>query len=459
MQRFQLIACSVLWVLASVVQAQGERHAVEPFVGEHTFLVARFDVHALDARAIESGLVRFLEQVEELKTQREKTKRETAEALAIAADWREQFAAAGGKAMYLHMHVGPVQEPFIVVPMAPGADQDALITVMKAFGGEGQTEAVVLHNCVVASSPQMVETMEAFIPADRPEIAAFLRSPQRSPIELFFAPSMGVRGMMGLLTTQIPDDVARHAASTITQDMKVTQLSLSPWPKLSFELVMQGQSVEAAGRLNEVINGMFNRVVEVNQAEPAPLKAVPEAMRLLTPKLAEDKVTIALDHAQSERLLTLFVEPLKAARTAARQVQTVAQVRQLTVAALTFAMDNDTLPTELDQLRPYVSSAIFLSPLSDTTLPADFDAWDGPKRRDWLARHASFVLVPYPNRKFSTLTNTGKMVLFIEKSLPNAERVAIGFADGHVESLPIDEAGTFIKERTGKSLQEWVQPQ
>lgn len=160
--------------------------------------------------------------------------------------------------------------------------------------------------------------------------------------------------------------------------------------------------------------------------------------------------------------IAILLPALGEARGAAREAQTMAQVRQITFANFAYSADNkDLFADDLSKLVEYVGdSEIFISPRSnrEQALPANFENLPAAQKSAELRKASSFVLIPLGAQ--NQLRNANQAVMLFERPDETEEfEVVVGFADGHVENVPVNELDEMLRKQTGKSSQQLIDQQ
>ncbi|MEX1016731.1 MAG: hypothetical protein WDZ31_08290 [Phycisphaeraceae bacterium] len=155
---------------------------------------------------------------------------------------------------------------------------------------------------------------------------------------------------------------------------------------------------------------------------------------------------------------------LGAARSATQQTQSLSNVRQLSVAVHAYAIDHgDQLPDELaDLYGTYLPEAsLFFAPGVPVAAPVEMPGSPEDQQVDWIRRNSSYIFLggELPDR-LEALPRPSETVMLVERPEHAADqRIAVGFADGHAQSMPLHEARRLVLEQTGKTLEELLERQ
>jgi len=150
---------------------------------------------------------------------------------------------------------------------------------------------------------------------------------------------------------------------------------------------------------------------------------------------------------------------LGAARRSARMSQSSSNIRQITIASLAYAADNNDMgPESFSQLMPYLGNHTdpFFSPFDKHRPAMNFDA-DGQLEEGWLTKNADYVLIP--TETFSEHERSWEVILIFQKPHDNNPRnyVPVGYVDGHVAVEDVDVLAAQIKEQTGFTMEQWIE--
>jgi hypothetical protein len=151
------------------------------------------------------------------------------------------------------------------------------------------------------------------------------------------------------------------------------------------------------------------------------------------------------------------------ARRTARHTVSMSNTRQILMAMYAYATDwKDQFPDDIAKLLEmgYIDDAtVFLSQSSGKRQPAGFNTLPKAEQSQWIRANASYVLIPLP--RLSEIQDRHRTVCLFEKPEDAAriERLVLGFADGHAESMPLWEVEGLVEAQTGKTLEELIERQ
>jgi len=133
----------------------------------------------------------------------------------------------------------------------------------------------------------------------------------------------------------------------------------------------------------------------------------------------------------------ILLPALGAARRTANRVKASTQARAVIVGAITYAADHDdTLPPDMASfVGTYVTPGLLIHPLDDTPAPRDWARMSADDKAEWIKKHSAFEYVPGPNDM-----NASKIMIYEKRDHFGDGEIAVGFRDGHVVRMDIDEA-------------------
>ena len=144
---------------------------------------------------------------------------------------------------------------------------------------------------------------------------------------------------------------------------------------------------------------------------------------------------------------------VNAARGKAREVVSVNNLRQISMAMMIHVQDHNVYPKDLGELltRQIVDSAeVFISPRDDIDVPAGFDQWDNQKKAAWVNANSSYVIITLGQKPKGGVEN----IVGFEKFHPDKRQIPLVFEDGHVEQMSPAEARRRIEKQTGKTVEQ-----
>ncbi|MCE9589885.1 MAG: hypothetical protein K8S99_05115 [Planctomycetes bacterium] len=163
----------------------------------------------------------------------------------------------------------------------------------------------------------------------------------------------------------------------------------------------------------------------------------------------------SLSSAAGPMALGILMPALGAARSTARQMQSMTQMRGLHQGCVIWAQGNkENFPPDLGTLHEgnFVAPSYFISPLDTANkLPADFATRPVKEQSAWLSAHSSYAYVT----GLKDTNDTNQIVIFEKLHTPGLKMIGVVFNDNHTQQLPIETARQMILKQTGKTLEQW----
>ncbi|HZL37745.1 MAG TPA: H-X9-DG-CTERM domain-containing protein [Tepidisphaeraceae bacterium] len=423
-----------LFVLLSTAPARAAgpdpAAAIAPYIDEQTLVVVRIDLAALDIQAARQWLDQTL-----------KTGRDAAQAGQVAPivdrgfgaliQWRDDFRKAGGHDLCFVFGLNDASENsgFLLATLDANANAKAVGELMES-GPHGAPPANLPHsygiasrarqigNVVIYAAPATLEHLKHFTPAPRPELAQAFAQAGDAPVQAALIPSDDLVRVAEALAPKLPPQLGGGPMSTLTHGVRWASLAIQTAPKMAANLVIQSQDADAARALDGLINLALSSVKQHEPGGwPAGLSKLAES---LTPQVAGDRLTLALNADQLASLSSLAVGRLKIARRQARRLMSMNNMRQLLLASLMYVDKHSQWPDSLEQAAR--EATIDLNMLSDPDHPST--------KPGYIYRKP---LKP-------TVAGDAKAVVLYENYDKWNGGINVGFADGHVEFWA-DEAG------------------
>ena len=144
----------------------------------------------------------------------------------------------------------------------------------------------------------------------------------------------------------------------------------------------------------------------------------------------------------------ILLPALENTRQAARATQSMANLRQIGVAAMAYTWDHHgRMPPDFGVLveANYIHADAFFSPDHQRPVP---EGLEGRQFSQWLERHASYVYMAAGIR-IDGVKRPSQYVLAYERPehSPEPGTIAVAFLDGHVRRMPVGEAERLIEQQ------------
>jgi len=239
--RFPLVSISLFaFVTANALAAEtgadpaARAKAIAPFLDETTIAVICVDVARMPAEAVAGKLASL---VPELGPDVNKV-------LEPAKTMQTAYAQAGGRELYVVVSLADLfTDPwFVVVPLADGANADALSELLQPACEARQKTGGAL----VGGRKATIQRLGELKPDPRPELeAAFAATGDAAIVAILLPPKYSGRVIEEMMPT-LPKEIGGGPSRTLTQGLRWAALSLDAVPKVSARLVIQSQDTQAA---------------------------------------------------------------------------------------------------------------------------------------------------------------------------------------------------------------------
>ncbi len=155
---------------------------------------------------------------------------------------------------------------------------------------------------------------------------------------------------------------------------------------------------------------------------------------LLSPEIvaSQDPVTLAL-------MSSVMLPAMGTARNTARETKAMSNARQLCMGIAIYTVENrERMPQDMTQVLAAadLTALSMVHPLQPK--PADFAQWDPDQQNQWALANLGFFYVRAANSTTDIDNPTQTVVIFSDPALAKRGNVAVGFADGHVETKTVD---------------------
>jgi Protein of unknown function (DUF1559) len=326
----RLTALAVFLALAAPAAAaerkydpEGAAKTIAPFLDEQTFFVGHADLSRIDfdkALALFKQLGKFEDK-------------ELEKPAAEVKGWLDAFRKAGGRDVYLVVSMAdlPQEGAFIVAPIGDKADEEALAKLFPIAGPGTETKYLTLHKCVVVGTAKVIDRVQDLKPAERPEVAKAFVAAGDSDAQLLLVPTEDSRKVVEQFLPELPKELGGGPTITFTRGVDWIALGVNAPPKARAHLVIQSADRDSAKILQKEIKGVFEAIKKL-PADSEPKTFIPNLDKVLdafTPEVKEDRLLVSIDDKQAIELLAPVVASI---RTAAGRMQSMNNLRQMTLA-------------------------------------------------------------------------------------------------------------------------------
>jgi hypothetical protein len=407
----RLIAVAAVLALAAPVAAgespgpDARAKVIAPFVDGLTVAVLRVDLSRIDVDALATRLGK-------LGTLMERDLEE-------ARRFKQALVRGGVREVYgvVTLADGPPATVFLVAPLDDQARPDDVTAAMREVGRGSATEQI-RRAVVMAPTKGALKRIRNLKPAPVPDLGKALAASGDAPVTAVavMPPAVGKALEEPLAELPPPFDASVKVVPRYTS-WAAAGIELTP--RLSFRAVVQARNADSARALERFYQAALDTALQ--QAERH--KAVPNAgtvRELLTPKQAEDRLTLALNDRELADVLAPVVANLRAA---AGRAQSTSNLRVLALAIISYADANRrSFPAAAfrdKKGRPLLSWRVHILPyIEQQSLYREFrlnEPWDSEHNKKLIARMPAFFLSPNSNAgpgKTTYLAPVGKDTVF-----------------------------------------------
>lgn len=423
---------------ADKFDAEARARTLAPFVDEQTLIVAHINLTRIDAKALLDWVAEFGQLYEEEIEQSQRDLR----------DWLAELNKAGGKELYLIVSMAdvPKEPPLAIVPLAAGADAQAIGRVLRRIRTFQSMHFDTIGQALVGGSDETRKRLRGVKPAARPELAKAFAAAGDTTAQLLLLPPSHTRRVIDELLPTLPPQAGGGSTRPLAHGLLWAAVGVNLPPKPSLRLVLQSPDADSAGKLKDALVQIFKTLAAQRGVRDFLPDIVPLA-ELFAPRAEDDRLTLSLNDKEMKTFLPNFVRSYF--QSAQRRAMTN-KLKQLVLAlanyAGTYKSRMPATATFDKQGKPLLSWRVHLLPfLQEEKLYRQFhldEPWDSPHNRTLIARMP--VVYQGPNRKLNKegktvyLLPVGKHAAF--KEGPEGPRYPADFPDGTSHTILLVEA-------------------
>lgn len=397
---------------------------IEPYLDPATLFVAHVDMTRTDIAPIAA---KIKESMPKFGTPQEQADRlaEFDKGIDTARKWIADFTQAGGRDFYavVSMSGFPDFPVYIVAPLKKGADSQAIVKLLTI----NDTSRLGIHaevrgDAVIWGSQRMLDSLKTLKPQPQPDLAKAFEAAGDSVAQVLFVPSADTRKVLIELAPAPPAGPFEGAKDSITRGILWLAIGVRTAPDLTMNFVVQSPDAASATSLSDTLSKMIDAgkqmiKQELTHAPPEIAKMIGDVDTLaksFTPAVAGDRLTIHLDASQSLTLAAVILPAVSKARMQASANVSMSNMKQILLSCVMYAEDHKgEFPPDLKTLmkaQPVLAPQVFKNPqMPDKEIGYTY-------------------LRPPKAAPFN------QVVLYEAWDNPPA-RLAVGFADGHVEIM------------------------
>ena len=443
---------------AAAHDADAQAKRLARFLNDQTIAVLHADFRRVDAEAI-LGKLKEIDPSSILPPTQH------------AADtrrWLAEFTKAGGRELYAVFSIsGPgrggvsgVLEVGVIVPLQRDADSR---TIGRLLSSKGSTRLLShsadtappslalettaqLENFIIGGTQPAVERLTTLEPTPRPELAQAFAAAGDTAAQLVIMPSADHRRVVEELLPVLPAEIGGGPSTAVTRGLLWAVVAFEPPPKMRLRGVVQSQDAAAA----EALRGVLAPTYKFLGGQPRVRKLLPsleKTLGLLTPSVAGDRLTLALDEKQTALVLAKAALPgLHVSGEPGRRVECQNRLRQFSLALHTYHDQHKRFPPRASfdkKGQPLLSWRVHILPfLASGGLYEEFhldEPWDSEHNRKLIPRMPAVFRCPYQKTeegKTCYVAPVGEKTIFP----PDGKPVTFGdIRDGTVNTILLVE--------------------
>jgi hypothetical protein len=326
--RIQMSALFLFLLAAAGTAVAGEQfdpaaraNTIAPFIDAQTFAVLHLDVSRVPVDKVVALIGKLNLALEE-----EPGVRQQMEMVHTA------FTHAGGKDLYVVVSMAdlPWGGPFVVVPLAAGADQKALA---KLFEGAGHFAAERIGRALVVGPAATIARLKNIKPDPRPDLVKAFQAAGDTAAQAVLIPLKYTARVIEQMLPTLPPEVGDGPSSVLTQGLLWAAAGADVFPQPSLNLVIQSQDNQAAKALREKWVALLQFAGKQREVREK-LPAFDKLAALVTPQVQGDRLTLTFDEENQgiASLISLLKGPIAEARAAAMRAQSMNNLKQIGLA-------------------------------------------------------------------------------------------------------------------------------
>jgi hypothetical protein len=399
-----------------------------PLVRQETMIIARLDVEGSDAKA----LTAYAKEVIGRAKIDEKTKtkmladmdKDTAEFVAGA----EKAKAAGLQTMYVVVPApslgGPPAEggnqPVFVLKIKDGGDPAAVREALK-MGDEIKSDTI--GGLSVYGPESELNYLKGTEAEEIPEITEAAKVVKAEANYAVLVPPPAILMMVPAMAPQLPPELGGGPTADLVTGLKFIVLSGSMPPKHTGAMsVYTSQPEKFGAAVNKIRDTVSKRdLTNANEEERVAMEVLNSMPAL---EIAKDHVGMKMDSAQIDKIADQLVPAAVRSRAAAERAMAASNQRQLVVGVIMHANEKaGAMPASLDEIKGNMN-------VDDATWTQLTTGANG-KPLIYIQAAAKMDDIKKPDQ-----------TVILHEALEGREKTDVavfGFADGHVETLTIEE--------------------
>jgi hypothetical protein len=321
------------------------------------------------------------------------------------------------------------------VPLEQGADEKTISNLLFSGRPDGPNSlgpnqtgwpeaAQEVNGAVVLGSRAMIKRLGERKAAPPANLEVAFASAGDSALQLIALLPDDARKVIDSLWPNLPPELGSQPTAPLTSGFSHAALAINLPPQVSLKLTIQTKDAKSAAALADFIQDTLDAAGK-NARSRRQVPILGDMLPMLTPKIDNDRLVLALDDATTNKVLEQIVSLMQKGRVKAQNMQAINSVRQIVLAGFMFANDHQgEWPQKLDELAPkYIKAPMLENPNEGATF-------------EYL-------------RPANQAKNVQNVVVIYEKGDDKRPQIAVGFLDGHAELIASDQFRAKFDQTTG----------
>ena len=394
---------------------------IEPYLDDATLFVTHVDMTRADVTPLADKIRAFFpivpgQHVQELA--------EFDKGVDEARKWVADFTKAGGRDYFVVVSMSgfPMFPMYAVVPLKPGADAQAIRKLLAVKSPDELGIGAEVHGDVILwGRKATLDSLKTLKAQPRLDLVKAFEAAGDSAAQALFVPSADTRKVLIEMFPELPGGPFEGVKESIARDILWAAIGANIAPNPAMNIVIQSPDAPLAAALAESFN---KRIVIGRQMLTQEMRRSPEAPRVIgdvdalakafTPAVAGDRVTFHLDGDQSLKFAALVLPAIAKARSQANYAVSGSNIKQILLGCVMYAEDHKgEFPADFKSLmkaQPVLVPQLFKHPQM-------------PEKE-----------IGYAYLRPTQAASAAQVVVYEAWDTPPA-RLAVGFADGHVETM------------------------
>jgi hypothetical protein len=318
------------------------------------------------------------------------TAKETAESRKAMEQAIKQFTKAGGKDFYLVASLADVNGGrgpgrFVIIPLAEGADEEALL---KLAGPPFETSSKLAGGkAIFGGSKAELKRLQSLQAPKRPELLKAFAAAGDTAAQFLVLPTFDNRRVLEEVMPMLPRQIGGGSSQIITEGLRWAALGIDLPPKAALRLVIQSKDADSA----EALHKLIERGVRVAGRQEFLHKLLPNFAtftKRLIPEVEEDRLVLNLGDKELGSLVKQLRPLVVRARGEAQRQISMNNLRQIGIAMHNYLDTYKTFPTAASyskQGKPLLSWRVHILPfIEQDRLYKQFhldEPWDSPHNK------------------------------------------------------------------------------